>query len=360
MIDFLSGSLWPVLSDALGFMLKAGMVAFLLIVVLFLFFQMCKGEAQKQKKKIEVENLGNNLENYYLQVKKSTLGKKPFDKLLRRVNKRRKDQESRNVHGPTVFVIDFIGDIHASHVEFFREEISVILEAADPKKDEVIIRVESRGGTVYGYGLAASQLKRVRDKNIFLTVCVDKVAASGGYMMACVANKIISAPFAILGSIGVYAGVPNIHRLLKKHDVDYEEVTAGEFKRTVSLLGEISPKGRQKFLEQIEDIHKLFKNFVSENRPSLNISQVSTGEYWYGIKAKELNLVDEICSSDDYITRLLKDNKKVFKLKLSARKNLMDKISDKIEEGSFSKKLFPFNKKGFNIKETDILPDYFI
>ena len=357
MSHFLSDTLWPVMMDSVEFFLKAGIIAVLFIVVLFLFVQMIKGESQKQKKKIEVENIGQDFENYYLQIKKSTLSKKPFDKLVKLIHKKRKDNETKNVHGPYVFVIDFEGDMQASRVELFREEISTILKAADPKKDEVLIRIESRGGAVHGYGLAASQLKRIRDYKIPLTVCVDKVAASGGYMMACVADKIVAAPFAIVGSIGVFAGVPNIHRLLKKHDVDYEEVTAGEFKRTVSVMGEISPKGRQKFMEQIEDIHKLFKNFVTENRPSLDISKVATGEYWFGIRAKELNLIDEISSSDDYIFKALKDNKKVFKIKISVRKNLADKISNKIEDVSFLNPFSSLGKKKW--RQPEVLPDYF-
>ena len=108
------------------------------------------------------------------------------------------------------------------------------------------------------YGLAASQMQRIRDKKLKLTVCVDKVAASGGYMMAVVADKIIAAPFAVLGSIGVLAQVPNFHRLLKKHDVDFEMLTAGKYKRTLTMFGENTDKGREKFQEDIEDTHVLF------------------------------------------------------------------------------------------------------
>ena len=357
-------NIWSfLLSSTAGFAVKALIIAVLAIIVLSFFAQALRGEGQKRKKKIEVEDWGKNLESYYLQVKKVVLGKKHFEQLLKSVKKKRKDRESKNIHGPAVFVIDFEGDIQASRVDLLRDEISTVLETADPKKDEVMVRVESRGGAVHGYGLAASQLQRVKDKKIKLTVSVDKVAASGGYMMACVADKIISAPFAIVGSIGVFAGVPNLHRLLKKHDVDYEEITAGEFKRTISLLGEISPKGRQKFIEQIEDIHKLFKEFVLANRPSLDISQTATGEYWYGLQAKGLNLVDEICSSDDYMARLLKDNKKVFKIKLSVKKSLADKINDRVGESSLASRFFNWNKRRRTpneMIEPEIFPDYFM
>jgi serine protease SohB len=197
-----------------------------------------------------------------------------------------------------IFVVDFNGSIDAKEVSSLREEISAILTVAKPA-DEVFVRLESGGGMVHGYGLAASQLDRVRQHNIPLTASVDKVAASGGYMMACVANKIVSAPFAILGSIGVIAQVPNFNKLLKKNDVDFEQFTAGEFKRTVTMFGENTEKGREKFVEELEETHGLFKAFVTAHRPELDIDKVATGEHWFGTQAKKLGLVDELQTSDD-------------------------------------------------------------
>ena len=101
-----------------------------------------------------------------------------------------------------------------------------MLEVAQPE-DQVIIRLENHGGVVHEHGLAASQLVRIREREIPLTIVVDKVAASGGYLMACVANRILAAPFAILGSIGVLAQIPNFNRLLDSHGVDFEMITAG-------------------------------------------------------------------------------------------------------------------------------------
>ena len=191
------------------------------------------------------------------------------------------DAEPSKAH---VFVVDFNGSIDAKEVSSLREEVTAILSVAKPE-DEVFIRLESGGGMVHGYGLASSQLDRIRLHNIPLTVSVDKVAASGGYMMACVANNIISAPFAILGSIGVIAQVPNFNKLLKKHDIEFEQFTAGEFKRTVTMFGENTEKGKEKFIEELEETHVLFKNFVSERRPSLDIAKVATGEHWFGTTA---------------------------------------------------------------------------
>lgn len=200
-----------------------------------------------------------------------------------------------------VYVLDFDGDIKASDTDPLRRSITAVLSVADPEKDEVVIRLESGGGLVHSYGLAAAQLDRIRSKGVRLTACVDKVAASGGYMMACVADKIVASPFAILGSIGVVAQLPNFHRFLQKNNVDFEVLTAGEHKRTMTIFGENTDKGRQKFLEDLEDTHVLFKEYVSERRPDLDISAVANGDIWFGKRALEVKLIDEIKTSDEYL-----------------------------------------------------------
>ena len=329
---------------ALGWTAKVLVIALAVIMVIGFSVRLIRKSEKKQKKRIKVEDLGKQLESYYLQVKKVTMGKKTFTSLVKKINKKRQDQEKKNIYGPVAFLLDFKGDIKASQVEMLRDEVSTILKVADPKKDEVIVRIESPGGMVHGYGLAASQLRRIKDNKFPLTVCIDKVAASGGYMMACVADTILAAPFAIVGSIGVVFQLPNLHRFLKNKDIDYIQLTAGEYKRTVSLFGEISEKGKAKQLKDIEDMHQLFKEYVHARRPSLDIDKVSTGEYWYGIRAKELNLVDRIITSDDYIAQLLKDNKRVFKVELSVQKNWADKFGGKVEsifKNSLTRKFFP-------------------
>ena len=201
-----------------------------------------------------------------------------------------------------VFVLTFDGDIAASGVEGLRQEVSAVLGAAQDG-DEVVVRVESAGGAVHGYGLAASQLARIRSRGLTLTVAVDKVAASGGYLMAAVADRILAAPFAVVGSIGVVAQIPNVHRLLKKHDVDVEVHTAGRFKRTLDVLGENTEQGRAKLREELEDVHALFQEYVSSWRPNLDLEAVSTGEHWYGQRALDRALVDELVTSDEYLAR---------------------------------------------------------
>lgn len=223
-----------------------------------------------------------------------------------------------------VFVLDFNGDIKASENENLREAISAVLTLATPK-DEVVVKVESGGGMVHSYGLASSQLARITHKEIPLTVCVDKVAASGGYMMACVADKIVAAPFAILGSIGVVAQLPNFHRLLKKNDIDYEMFTAGEFKRTVTMFGENTEKGRAKFIEDLEDTHVLFKEFVGEHRPQVDIAAVATGEVWFGRRAKDVNLVDSLQTSDEYLLDQM-ESADIFEVEYTVKKSLPEKL----------------------------------
>jgi len=227
-------------------------------------------------------------------------------------------------HKKRVFVVDFHGDIKASANDSLRESITAILTLATPA-DEVVVKVESGGGMVHSYGLASSQLARITSKQIPLTVCVDKVAASGGYMMACVADKIVAAPFAILGSIGVVAQLPNFHKLLKKNNIDYEMFTAGEFKRTVTMFGENTEKGREKFVEDLEDTHVLFKEFVTEHRPQVDIDTVATGEVWFGRRAKDVNLVDLLQTSDEYLLDQA-ENADIFEIEFALRKSLPEKL----------------------------------
>jgi serine protease SohB len=243
-----------------------------------------------------------------------------------------KEQEKAVQEGQAagrIFYLNFKGDLHAKATNSLREEISAVLGVAT-EKDEVIVNVESPGGVVHGYGFAASQLDRVRKAGVPLTVLVDKVAASGGYMMACVANKICAAPFSIIGSIGVVAQLPNFHRLLDKHEVDVELHTAGEYKRTLTMFGENTDEGRRKFKEDLEEAHKLFKEFIAEHRPELDIEKIATGEIWFGKRAKELGLVDEVLTSDEYLFTKIQDQE-VFEVKFEPKKSLQERLSQGAE-----------------------------
>ncbi|MEM6191090.1 protease SohB [Shewanella scandinavica] len=282
---------------------------------------------KSDKGELRITNLSEELEELKHGLKEELLSKKQFkayEKQLK-AEEKAKDKAAADTSTGKVFVIDFKGSIDAAEVASLREEISAILAIAE-KGDEVVVNVESGGGMVHGYGLASSQLDRLRQADIPLTVCVDKVAASGGYMMACVANKIYAAPFAIVGSIGVVAQLPNFNRLLKKHEIDYEQHTAGNFKRTLTVFGENSDEGRQKFQEELEETHILFKAFVGKYRPELDLVKVATGEHWYGQQAIELGLVDAISTSDDVIMSLAAE-RTVYKMRYQVRKKLADKIA---------------------------------
>ena len=240
--------------------------------------------------------------------------------------------DSTSSDKPRVWVLDFKGSMDAHEVSALREEVTAVLAVVKPQ-DQVVVRLESPGGVVHGYGLAASQLQRLRDKQIPLTVTVDKVAASGGYMMACVADKIVSAPFAIVGSIGVVAQIPNFNRFLKGKDIDIELHTAGQYKRTLTLLGENTEEGRQKFREDLNETHHLFKDFVQRMRPTLDIEQVATGEHWFGQQALANGLVDEINTSDEVILGLM-EGREVLNVRYLQRKKLMDRFTGSAAESA--------------------------
>lgn len=258
--------------------------------------------------------------------------------------KRKKPSESNDEERrKRLFVLAFDGDIKASATDNLREEISAVLPQVE-KGDEVLVKVESPGGLVHGYGLAASQLQRIRAADVPLTIAVDKVAASGGYMMACVADRIVAAPFAVLGSIGVLAQLPNFHRLLKKNDIDFELLTAGEYKRTLTIFGENTEKGREKFVEELEETHDLFKSFVSANRPALDIAKVATGEVWYGQKALEEGLVDDLQTSDAFVQSRLADWD-VYEVKFVHKKNWQEKLGI-AAEGAVERLFFKVWQRG--------------
>ena len=262
--------------------------------------------------------------------KKLTKAKK---KLLSEQKKTAKNvSESDATKRSKVYVLNFDGNISASAVGHLREEITAVLTQATPN-DEVLLKLESAGGMVHSYGLASSQLDRLRKKNVPLTVCVDKVAASGGYMMACVADKILAAPFAIIGSIGVVAQMPNFNKVLKKHDVEFELLTAGEHKRTLTMFGENTEKGREKFIEELEETHQLFKDYVSTRRPQIDIDKIATGEIWYGSRAKDIKLIDDVQTSDEYLVSRIEDAD-VFEVAYVFKKKLHQRLGIAAEESA--------------------------
>ncbi len=288
-----------------------------------------KGKSNKEDH-IEVKNLNDKFQGFMHSINRLSLSKDNYKKLVKlekakqKADKKNKKKSNSSPEKNRLFALNFDGDIKASAVDALREEITAILTVAT-SSDHVFIRLESSGGMVHSYGLAASQLQRIKQKSIPLTISVDKVAASGGYLMACVADKIIAAPFAIIGSIGVLAQIPNFNRLLKELNVDFEQFTAGKYKRTVTMFGENTEEEREKLKEELEVTHSLFQEFVLGNRRNLDMAEVATGEHWYGSKAMELNLVDELMTGDDYLLSMNQEFD-IFEISYLIKKSIMEKF----------------------------------
>jgi serine protease SohB len=316
------------LSDYASFLAKTVTLVIAIVVVLVAIASMRGRGRRRGGGQLQVVKLNDFYKGLRERLEQSLLDKERL-KVLRKeqaktLKKEAKQGKQKADGKPRVYVLDFDGDIKASATESMRHEITALLTLATAK-DEVVLRLESGGGMVHSYGLASSQLARIRQAGIPLTICIDKVAASGGYMMACIGTRIISAPFAILGSIGVVAQLPNVNRLLKKHDIDFEVLTAGEYKRTLTVFGENTDKGREKFQQDLDITHELFKNFVASYRPQLQIDEVATGEVWLGMAALDKQLVDELKTSDEYLSERAK-TAEVFHLHYAERKSLQERV----------------------------------
>ncbi len=309
------------------FLLKAATIVICIIIIIGAMMPRGRSVEGDQKGALKVNNVGERIADNCKCLSAELLHGKDKKEFQKEVKKQQKEVIQSDTG--RLFVVNFKGDMQAKAASNLREEVSSIIRLAN-SNDEVLVNVESGGGVVHGYGFAASQLDRIRSKGVPLTIAVDKVAASGGYMMACVADKIIAAPFAILGSIGVVAQLPNFSRLLEKHEVDFEIHTAGEHKRTLTMFGKNTDEGREKFVEDLEEAHVLFKDFVAEHRKTLDIEKVATGEVWFGRQAIELGLIDEVMTSDEYVMNKAKDHE-VFEIRYEPKKSLQDKFSKGVE-----------------------------
>lgn len=289
------------------------------------------------KGSIVVTHLNEEFDQYRNEIRKAVEDEHALKQASKAERKKhKKEQKAKKKAGDgdearkRLYVIDFNGDPKASQTDELRHAITAVLSMVRNGKDEVLLRLESPGGMVHAYGLAASQLHRIRSHDIPLTICIDKVAASGGYMMACVGNTLVAAPFAYIGSIGVLLQMPNFNRFLKQKNVDFEMVTAGEYKRTLTMFGENTDKGRAKIQEEIQEVHELFKDFIRQSRPGMDIDKLATGETWQGMRAKEFGLVDEIGTSDERIVSACNEAD-VYLVAWEKKKNLTDKLSSVVE-----------------------------
>ncbi|MBT8421538.1 MAG: protease SohB [Gammaproteobacteria bacterium] len=275
---------------------------------------------------LKIENLNDKYRDMANALRKAVLSKSQWKEVEKQQKKAAKDagKKADDEQKKRVFVLEFKGDIRATAVESLREEVSAVVSVAG-QNDEVVVCIENAGGAVQDHGLGASQLQRIRDHGIPLTVIVDKVAASGGYLMAALADRFVAAPFAIIGSIGVLAQIPNFHRFLEDRGIDFEQITAGKYKRTLTMFGKNTEADREKTREELEEVHTLFKNAVSEHRPSMDIESVATGEHWYGTRALELGLIDELGSSDDYLMKAA-DDADIYSVTWKAQQSFIQKL----------------------------------
>lgn len=317
-----------------GLFLAKSVTLLVVIVALVIFIVNQRGKTKQSPGELLIREPGKEFEQLQKRLELALVdpsAQKQWRKAEKQNEKARvKENKAKAKAGtpptkPVLFLLSFKGSMDAHEVETLRKEVSAVLSVAKPG-DEVLLKLESPGGVVHGYGLAASQLQRIRDKGLPLTAVVDKVAASGGYMMACVANHIVAAPFSIIGSIGVVAQIPNIHRLLKKNDIDVELHTAGQYKRTLTMLGENSEEGREKFRQDLDETHQLFKSFVAEMRPNLDIDSVATGEHWYGKQALDKGLIDEISTSDALIISKMQQFR-LLSISYARRKTLLERFT---------------------------------
>tara|TARA_B100000609_G_scaffold150744_1_gene122170 strand:- start:459 stop:1469 length:1011 start_codon:yes stop_codon:yes gene_type:complete len=308
------------------FLLK---VITVLISVIVLISFVAASKKSNTSEGLEIENLNEKYKGLSDSLNKVVMEKDEWKKKQKSEKAIAKKNKKKKTRKPKAYILDFIGDIKASAVPSLREEVTAILDIAK-RNDQIVLRLDNHGGVVHEHGLAASQLARIRQKKIHLTVVVDKVAASGGYLMASVANKIYAAPFAILGSIGVIAQLPNFNRLLDNYGVDFEQITAGQYKRNVTMFGKNTDEDREKLKDQLEEIHELFKSSVNEYRPQLDLERVATGEHWYGSKALELGLIDEIKTSDELLIEMAKKYE-IFSVKLKVKKPLKKRLLSNID-----------------------------
>lgn len=321
------------LADYGLYLAQVATIVVAIIVVLGFIIMMATKNKGKQKGQLTIKKINDHFEKISDMINAEIQSKKEYKALLKQEKKQhKKNKNTKSAHRkPRIFVIRFNGDIKASAVSALREEVTAILLTAKTT-DQILVCLESGGGLVNAYGLASSQLQRIKDAKIKLTIAVDKIAASGGYMMACVADTIIAAPFSVIGSIGVIAQLPNFHRLLDKNNIEFEQLTAGQYKRTLTMFGKNTKQGREKLQTEIEDTHGLFKDFIKQHRPQIDLNKVATGEHWFAVQAQPLNLVDKLQTSDDYLLAAKNDHE-LYEIAYKIKQPLSKRLSSSATNG---------------------------
>lgn len=231
-----------------------------------------------------------------------------------------------------VFVIDYVGSMMASEVVYLTAKIDAIILKSN-KDDEVVINITSPGGAVSGYGLVASQIKRLKTAGLKITATVDTVAASGGYMAAVVSDEIIAAPFAMVGSIGVVANVMIYEELLKNIGIQTNVYTSGDSKRTVVPSRVPNAEEEAKLEAQLEEIHSRFKDHVLSFRPDIDEDKVFTGQAFLAADAINFGLVDKIGTSDELLLNLYKDGHRLIEVQFIIEENIGGSVTKQVSAG---------------------------
>lgn len=214
---------------------------------------------------------------------------------------RNKLSRARPASGKVTAVLRFEGDTMATGRQDFARMVDEVLHNKE-RIQRVIVVVNSPGGGVSVYGQMFAGMERMRNAGVDVTACVDTYAASGGYLMSVPAQRIIAAPFAMVGSIGVVSEFMNFNKLLRRLGVEPMTITAGELKRTVTPLSEVTEENKAAYKAQLEAIHRQFIAVVKKYR-EVDADRVCTGNHWTAAESVELklNLVDGLATSQEYL-----------------------------------------------------------
>ncbi len=229
---------------------------------------------------------------------------------------------------PRLAVLRFQGlrDLNASGDQRLSEAIDEVLVNRDHFEEAVVI-IDSPGGTTHGYGHAYALLERLSASGLKVTACIDRIGASGGYLMALPADRILAGPFAIVGSVGVVAGIPNVKRLLEEKGVSYRLFVAGDKKRVVHFADDDGPEVREYMDEKLAGIHTQFLQAVEKHRGDrVKLDEVRSGDHWSAEESVEkgLGLVDELQTSAEY---LLERNREVALVMIERRVDITERFA---------------------------------
>lgn len=177
----------------------------------------------------------------------------------------------------------------------YSEEIAEYLKQVEenPRVEAIVLRIDSPGGSVVGSDEIYQALLAI-DKP--LVVSMGEVAASGGYYIACAADRVLANPGTLTGSIGVISMVPNIEELMEKIGVEVLVIKSGALKDEGSVFREMTEEEREVWQRIIDEAYDQFVGIVADGRdlPPQAVRELADGRVYTGHQALELGLVDEL------------------------------------------------------------------